>query len=101
MKLISNDFKNNELMDKKFSYRAENLSPHLEWEDFPDGTKSFAISCNDPDAPVGDWVHWIVINIPANIKEIYQGGPVPGEELKNDFGKKGYGGPSIFEKSSL
>ncbi|HEY0087760.1 MAG TPA: YbhB/YbcL family Raf kinase inhibitor-like protein [Candidatus Lokiarchaeia archaeon] len=92
MKLTSNDFKHNQLMDKKFSYRTQNVSPHLKWEDIPAGTKSFALLCNDPDG--GDWIHWFIINIPANIKEIPQGGPVPGEELENDFRKAGYGGPS-------
>jgi len=94
MELTSNDFNNNKLMDKKFSYRGGNLSPHLKWKNFPKDTKSFALSCNDPDAPVGDWIHWYVVNIPNNISEISQGGPIPGEELKNDYGKKGYGGPA-------
>ncbi len=94
MKLESKDFKQNELMDKKFSYRGGNKSPHLKWSDAPNGIKSFAISCNDPDAPVGDWIHWYVVNIPSTVKEIAQGGPVPGVELETDFGQKGYGGPS-------
>jgi Raf kinase inhibitor-like YbhB/YbcL family protein len=94
MKLISNDFKHNESMDKKFSFRADNISPHLKWEDAPKQTKSFALSCNDPDAPVGDWIHWLVCNIPAETREISQGGPVPWTELKNDYGKEGYGGPA-------
>jgi len=94
MELTSNDFDNNKLMDKKFSYRGGNLSPHLKWENSPKDTKSFALSCNDPDAPVGDWIHWYVVNIPNNISEISQGGPIPGIELKNDYGKKGYGGPA-------
>ena len=92
MKLISKDFKHKELMDTKFGYRKENLLPHLKWEDIPKDTKSFALLCSDPDA--GDWVHWMVINIPSNINEISQDGPVPGNELKNDFGKIGYGGPA-------
>jgi len=94
MKLTSNDFKHKELMDRKFSYRGNNLSPHLEWKDAPGETKSFAISCNDPDAPVGDWIHWLVIEIPASTTEIPQGGPVPGKELKNDYRQLGYGGPA-------
>ncbi len=94
MKLESKDFKSNELMDKKFSYRGGNKSPHLKWSDIPNGTKSFALSCNDPDAPIGDWIHWYVVNIPSTVKEIPQGGPVPGVELENDFGQKSYGGPS-------
>lgn len=94
MKLLSDDFEHNELMDKKFSYRGGNVSPHLKWKDIPSGAKSFAISCNDPDAPVGDWIHWLVYRIPANTTEIPKGGPIPGVEIKNDYGKVGYGGPA-------
>ncbi|MEJ2294123.1 MAG: YbhB/YbcL family Raf kinase inhibitor-like protein [Candidatus Lokiarchaeota archaeon] len=92
MKLISKDFKHKKVMDTKFGYRKGNLSPHLKWEDVPKDTKSFALLCKDPDA--GDWIHWMVINIPSNVGEISQDGPVPGDELKNDFGKIGYGGPA-------
>jgi Raf kinase inhibitor-like YbhB/YbcL family protein len=92
MELVSNDFKHNELMDTKFSYRKENISPHLKWEGSPKDAKSFALLCIDPDA--GNWIHWMVINIPRNVNVISQGGPVPGNELKNDFGKFGYGGPA-------
>jgi len=74
MKLSSNDFKTNQLLDNKFSLRGGNKSPHLKWEGAPAETQSFAISCNDPDAPVGDWIHWLIINIPANVNEIPQGG---------------------------
>jgi len=94
MKLISDDIKHNESMDRKFSFRADNISPHLKWQDAPSQTKSFALSCNDPDAPVGDWIHWLVCNIPADIEEISQEGPIPGTELKNDYGKEEYGGPA-------
>jgi len=92
MKLMSNDFKHNELLSSKFGYRRENVSPHLEWKDFHVDTKSFALICDDPDA--GNWIHWAVINIPQDISEISQGGPVPGIELENDFGQRGYGGPA-------
>lgn len=94
MELSSHDFKNNEILDKKFSYRADNISPSLKWEDIPSNTKSFAISCNDPDAPVGDWIHWLVCDIPRNISEIPQGGPIPGTEIENDYRQIGYGGPA-------
>jgi Raf kinase inhibitor-like YbhB/YbcL family protein len=93
MKLMSNDFKHNEMMDSKFTCDGKDISPHLRWEGAPANTKSFALSCNDPDAPVGDWIHWYVYNIPANINEIKQGGPVPGIEVQNDFRKTKYGGP--------
>ena len=94
MKLESKDFRHEQKMDSKHHYRKGNVSPHLKWEGAPDSTKSFALSCNDPDAPAGDWVHWYVVDIPPDVNEIPQDGPVPGKELKNDFGKKGYGGPA-------
>ncbi|TFG29038.1 MAG: YbhB/YbcL family Raf kinase inhibitor-like protein [Promethearchaeota archaeon] len=94
MRLLSNDFPHKGKMDKKFSYRGKNLSPHLKWEKAPVQTKSFAISCNDPDAPVGDWIHWLICNIPKKINEISRGGPILGTELKNDYGQIGYGGPA-------
>lgn len=93
MKLLSSDFKHNEMMDSKFTCDGEDVSPHLKWEDLPSETKSFAISCTDPDAPGGDWIHWYVHDIPVNVNEISQGGPVPGIEVKNDFGNASYGGP--------
>jgi Raf kinase inhibitor-like YbhB/YbcL family protein len=93
MKLSSNDFTHNEVMDSKFTCDGDDISPHLQWDNVPNDTKYFAVSCNDPDAPAGDWVHWYVYNIPSDTKEIPQNGPVPGKEVKNDFGKKEYGGP--------
>lgn len=93
MKLISNDFDQDGMIPKKFTCDGADISPHLSWEDVPEDTKSFAISCNDPDAPTGDWIHWIVHDIPSDVKEIPQGGSVPGSEIENDFGKNSYGGP--------
>jgi Raf kinase inhibitor-like YbhB/YbcL family protein len=94
MKLFSNDFIHNAMLDKKFSFRKGNVSPHLKWTDIPKNTKSFAISCNDPDAPAGNWIHWMAFNIPATITEISQGGSVPGIELENDSRHVGYSGPA-------
>jgi hypothetical protein len=93
MKLYSNDFKHNGMLDKKFSFRKGNISPHLRWTDIPERTKSFALSCNDPDAPAHNWIHWMAFNIPSTTTEIPQGGSVPGIELKNDSGQVGYSGP--------
>ncbi len=93
MRLISNDFESKGTIPRKFSCDGEDISPHLKWEDIPADTKSFALSCNDPDAPVGDWIHWVVHDIPADVSELSEGADVPGVEVINDFGKKEYGGP--------
>ncbi len=90
MKIESQDL--GELVPEKFTCDGEDISPSLSWSDAPDQTKSFAILVHDPDAPSGDWVHWIVYDIPEDINSISQG-EVPGEQAKNDFGKKEYGGP--------
>jgi len=95
LKITSKDFQHEGMIPSKFTCDGADVSPQLEWSDVLDGVKSFALTCIDPDAPVGGigWVHWIVINIPPDVKGISQGGPVPGEEIRNDFGKKPYGGP--------
>ncbi|HMR93027.1 MAG TPA: YbhB/YbcL family Raf kinase inhibitor-like protein [Chitinophagaceae bacterium] len=85
-----------------FGCNGSNLSPQLSWENAPEGTKSFAITIYDKDAPTGSgWWHWLVFNIPANIKELKQdAGNSSGKNLPagavqsiTDFGQPGYGGP--------
>lgn len=73
--------------------------PPLTWEFVPEGTKSLAIICDDPDAPMGTWVHWVLYNLPPNTKEL-QENVSSTETLENwakhgtnDFGDVGYGGP--------
>jgi len=64
-----------------------------------DGTKTFAFICDDPDAPMGTWVHWVLFNLPGNINELSENIPPMkvltngAKQGKNDFGKIGYGGP--------
>lgn len=75
---------------------GNNVSPDLTWEDAPEGTKSFAVTVFDPDAPTGSgWWHWVVVDIPASVNHIPAGGPVPAGSVEkvNDFGYVGYGGP--------
>ena len=93
MILKSKDFKNNGRIPSKYTADGQNISPQLEWSNAPQATKSFALTCIDPDAPSGAFIHWIVYDIPANVSEIPQAGKI-GKELPNSFGKLGYKGPS-------
>ncbi len=71
-------------------------SPPLVWDGAPTGTKSFALVCEDPDAPAGTWHHWGVYDIPATAKGLPAGivAGAPGlKQTLNDFGRIGYGGP--------
>ena len=78
---------------------GEDISPPLRWQDVPSATKSFALIADDPDAPMGTWVHWLVYDIPASARELKAGIP-PSEALSDgsrqgstNFGRSGYGGP--------
>ena len=85
-----------------FGCSGENLSPQLGWKNSPEGTKSFAITMYDPDAPTGSgWWHWVVFDIPASESMLPTGAGTPGHaampagvvQCKTDFGVPGYGGP--------
>ncbi|MFH1253168.1 MAG: YbhB/YbcL family Raf kinase inhibitor-like protein [Candidatus Uhrbacteria bacterium] len=93
MFLKSVDIKPNGSIPALQTCDGANVSPHLEWEEVPAGTKSFVISCFDPDSPSGNFCHWLVINIPAATRELSPGGRTGGDDLKNDFGGRGYAGP--------
>jgi len=78
---------------------GKNISPEISWSDAPQKTASFALICEDPDAPFGTWTHWVVYNIPADVDRLDENLPKEGE-LKNgalqgvnDFGEIGFGGP--------
>jgi Raf kinase inhibitor-like YbhB/YbcL family protein len=80
---------------------GEDRSPRLEWTEPPAGTKTLALIVDDPDAPVGDWVHWVVSDLPAGTRSLAEGIPKDGRlkepagavQGKNDFGRLGWGGP--------
>ena len=84
----------------EFTADGRDVSPALSWENPPAGTQSLALVCDDPDAPVGTWVHWVLWNIPASARALPQGVPAVkvladgSAQGKNDFGRIGYGGPS-------
>jgi len=93
MKLTSNAFGENEAIPSRYTVDGEDVSPPLQWTDPPKETQSFALICDDPDAPAGTWVHWVTWNIPAEERTLPEGGK-GNSEGKNDFGKSGYGGPA-------
>ncbi len=94
MNLKSKDFQNEGMIPSYFTCDDKDVSPQLYWREVPEGTKSFALIMDDPDAPMGTWVHWLVCNIPPIIREIPQGVVPQGAiQVKNDFGKVNYGGP--------
>jgi Raf kinase inhibitor-like YbhB/YbcL family protein len=110
MKLTSNTFKDGDYLsidqvlseDFGFGCAGGNRSPHLRWEGAPEGTKSFAVTCYDPDAPTGSgfW-HWLVVNIPASVTELALGAgdrttpklPSGALQTRNDVGAPCYIGP--------
>lgn len=79
MKLISNDLRDGDKLPHRhvfngMGYDGDNISPHLAWDDVPMGTKSFVVTCYDPDAPTGSgWWHWVVVNLPADTRVLTQG----------------------------
>lgn len=83
----------------RFTCSAENLSPALSWTGAPEGTRAFALICDDPDAPAGTWVHWVAYDLPASAAGLPEGVRAAermdggGRQGRNDFGKLGYGGP--------
>jgi Raf kinase inhibitor-like YbhB/YbcL family protein len=97
--LTSTAFKEGEFIPKKYTCDGENVSPPLEWSGIPSETKSIALVCDDPDAPMGIWVHWVIFNIPSsknNLNEKIPSQKVLGDgtvQGNNDFRKIGYGGP--------
>ena len=92
LEIKSDTFKEGGYIPARYTCESENLSPPLSWSEAPEGTKSFALICDDPDAPMGTWVHWLVKEIPVDTVEIKENS-VPGTEVGNDFGRVGYGGP--------
>jgi len=87
---------------KGFGCEGSNVSPSLKWSNAPSGTRSFAVTVYDPDAPTGSgWWHWVMFNIPANVTSLPAGSgdPAAGKapqgavQSRTDFGKPGYGGP--------
>ena len=98
-RIESTDFREGEPIPKKFTCEGEDLSPHLKWTSPPEGTKSYILIVEDPDAPMGTFVHWILYDISSSLHELSRGAG-SGKTVKGgmkqgltDFGHAGYGGP--------
>ena len=99
IRITSSAFEEGGLIPAKYTCDGADISPPVQWEAVPEGTKSIALISDDPDAPVGTWVHWVLFNLPAETKEL--GENVPADEIlpngarqgTSDFGRIGYGGP--------
>ena len=97
--VTSSAFKEGGLIPAKYTCDGQNISPPLKWQQAPQGVKSFALISDDPDAPMGTWVHWVMWNIPAEsnglpesvspVKELPDGS----KQGISDFRRPGYGGP--------
>lgn len=91
MKLTSSAFSHDGFIPQKYTCQGEDVSPPLAIENIPEGTQSLALIIDDPDAPVGTWVHWVVYNIDPG-EQILENS-IPGKQGMNDFRKTDYGGP--------
>lgn len=111
--LFSNDLGGEATINEEFNgfgCTGENQSPQLSWKNAPEGTKSFAVTMYDPDAPTGSgWWHWVVFDIPSNTNELVAGAGDVASNLApkgviqsiTDYGAKGYGGPCPPEGHGL
>lgn len=99
LQLTTSAFPAEGAIPKKFTCEGPDLSPPLSWSGAPPGTQSFALILEDPDAPAGTWVHWVLYDLPANTKDLAEGVPKEAQlsngarQGRNDFRKIGYGGP--------
>lgn len=98
--LTSDDVSDGQPIDQRFAHSmagGQNISPQLSWSGFPAETRSFVVSCLDPDAPTGSgfW-HWMVVNIPVSVTQLATGAEPPAGAfaVRNDLGERAYGGPA-------
>jgi Raf kinase inhibitor-like YbhB/YbcL family protein len=91
MEISSPEFKNNEMMPERFGYGQDNVNPELEIDGVPPEAKSLVLIVDDPDAPRGTWVHWVLYDIP--IIDRIEEDSAPGTQGLTDYKEKRYGGP--------
>jgi Raf kinase inhibitor-like YbhB/YbcL family protein len=97
--ISSPDFREGDSIPQRFTCDGEDLSPQLFWDNAPEGTKSFVLTVEDPDAPMGTFTHWVVYDVPSTTQELKRGAG-SGKSVLNgmkqgrtDFGHSHYGGP--------
>lgn len=99
IQLRSTAFREGASIPRRHTCDGADLSPPLAWEGLPEGTVSLALICDDPDAPAGTWVHWVLVDLPAETRELAEGLPkderLPGGAVQgtSSFRRTGYGGP--------
>jgi Raf kinase inhibitor-like YbhB/YbcL family protein len=91
MKILSLEFEHNGSLPQKFTCQGEDVNPALIIDEIPEKAKSLALIVDDPDAPMGTWVHWVVFDIPP-VDRIEENS-IPGKQGRNDSGSSGYVGP--------
>ena len=98
MRLNSPAFSNGAAIPQAYTCDGQDISPPLDWREVPKGTQSFALLCDDPDAPGGTWHHWAAYDIPAGMTALPQGAAQEADrhgfkQGVTDFERSGYGGP--------
>src|SRR6266508_29431 len=99
LQLHSDAFMNGDLIPQEYTCDGDDQSPPLSWDELPNGTQSLAIVMHDPDAPDGDFTHWVLFNLPGQDRALEAGVPAEAQlpngarQGQNDFGRIGYGGP--------
>jgi len=89
--LTSSAFVDHEFMPREFTCDGDNVAPPLRWSGVPNGTQSFALLLEDPDAAEEAFVHWVLYDIPSRTRQWPTG--VSAKSIRNSFGRSGYGGP--------
>ncbi|MFF9817287.1 YbhB/YbcL family Raf kinase inhibitor-like protein [Streptomyces sp. NPDC014006] len=94
IELRSSAFNDHAVIPRRYALEGENVSPPLAWSGVPDGTVELVLLCEDPDAPSGTFVHWVVVGAdPGSTGAETGSGPPGGTELVNGYGRHGWGGP--------
>ncbi len=96
MDLMSHAFAEGQAIPRQYTCDGEDISPELSWRNVPEGTQSFVLIVDDPDAPNGTWDHWLLYNIPSDIRglaEAIKKLPAGTQVGKNSWGRTDYGGP--------